>query len=107
MHPQPPGLTPGQNINNSFDFRHQPGFDPAKMQIHHYENLIYYHTGEYVLYETWIGGLQPQYEFYEPHAHREGLEAAFGGYAAFTNKHSGGVDVVEHHHHHLGKPFSA
>ena len=107
LHPQPPGLTPGQNINNSFDIRHQPGFDPAHMQIHHYESLIDYHSGEYVPYETGIGGLQPQYEFYEPHAPGAGLEAAFGGYAAFTNEHTGGVDVVEHHHHHLGKPFSA
>ena len=95
LHPQPPGLTPGQNINNSFDIRHQPGFDPAHMQIHHYDTLIDYHTGEYVPYETQIGGLQTPVWIIRDSYNRVGLEATFGGYDAFTYEHISGVDVVE------------
>ena len=51
-------------------------------------------------------GYKPQYEFYELHATGAGLEATFGGYAAFTYEHTGGVDVVDYHYH-LGKPFSS
>ena len=73
------------------------------MHIHHYESLLDYTSGEFVGVATNEGSMhQPQYEFYEtPPA---GLEATFGGYAAFANEYSG-VDV-ENHHHHLGKPFS-
>ena len=41
-------------------------------------------------------GYKLQYEFYETRATGAGLEATFGGYAAFTYKHTGGVDVVEY-----------
>ena len=50
---------------------------------------------------------KPQYELYQTYATGAVLEATFGGYAAFTYEHTGGVDVVEYHHHHLGKPFSS
>ena len=44
-------------------------------------------------------GYKPQYEFYELHATGAGLEATFGGYAAFTYEHKGGVDVVDYNYH--------
>ena len=50
---------------------------------------------------------KPQYELYQTYATKANLEATFGGYAAFTYEQTGGVDVVEYHHHHLGKPFSS
>ena len=47
-----------------------------------------------------------QYELYQTYATKANLEATFRGYAAFTNEHTGGVDVVDYHYH-LGKPFSS